>query len=457
MLNKLPAVKQGELIRTGQASVSEVLEAHIESIDQSEQLINAFVTLDVEGSRKKAIELDNQKTKHHPEQPLYGLPVGIKDHNQVAGLPCTFGSLAFQDYIPDFDAAHVSNIRQAGAIILGKTNMPEFGHGRYGGQTDNLLCGLTRNPWNTEKTASSSSGGAAAALAANFVSLADGSDIAGSIRGPAGWCGLYGLRPTSGVVPAWPKVDPLDGTSVIGPMARTIDDLALLFAAMRGPHHAPLYETPEHFNSESFDPSNLRIAWCMNPGGSNTCDAVMDTLSPLKTMLIESGAKVTETEPDLAGLHQAQAILRRFGLLVNHEKMILEHEDLISPEIRKALERAQALSKVEIVDAIRVRDQAVHTITSFFTDYDLMIWPTSTQLPFDAEAKEIHEDWTPIELTPVLQLPALSVPVAMTPDSMPCGVQFIGPKRSDLKLIELAKILEPEIGFVGRYSAMEMD
>lgn len=450
MLNKLSASHQSRLIRKREVSAREVLDAHISAIADRNADVNAFVSLDYEGAIRKADQLDAMVAQGDFAGPLHGLPIGIKDMAPVAGMPCTYGSLAYRDHIPDHDAVHVSNLRNAGAIILGKTNTPEFGQGRYGGQTDNKVAGLTRNPLNLEKTVSSSSGGSAAAVAAHFVALADGSDIAGSIRGPAAWCGLYGLRPSSGVVPVWPKIDPFTGTDVIGPMARTISDLSLFFDALYNPHSAPLHDVPDRLVNGSWNLDGLRIAWCMKPNGAKTSDAVIQANEPLKKTLMDAGAHVEETEPELKDVFQAQGILRSFGTLLKRGEDLDANPDLYSEELQTSISRARSLTIEELVRATRICNRAVQTTLAFFESFDLMIWPTSTQMPFAAEAKtgEISEDWSPLEITPVLQLPALAIPVGRTPDGMPCGVQLIGQKRSDLGLIRVAETLEPLIGFV---------
>ena len=452
MPNRLSATRQIALIRSGEVAARELLEAHIEEIDSRNGLINAFLCVDAEGARSVADRMDQLALQGDFAGPLHGVVVGIKDNAAVARLPCTYGCRAFQHNIPTHDAAHVANLRDAGAIILGKTNMPEFGHGRFGGQTHNALAGLTRNPWNPECTVSSSSGGAAAALAAHFVALADGSDIAGSIRGPAAWCGLYGLRPTPGIVPSWPKSDPLDGIDVFGPMARTADDLSLMFDALRGPRAAPLHDVPDPIDVRGSVLEGLRVAWCMNPAGSNPRNEVLEAISHLKVILTDAGAIVEDAVPDLTGLHAAQAVLRSFGVLRKLGPEIEARPDQFSAELRQALMHGKSLSVNQLAVANRDRDRAVNTMAAFFRRYDVLAWPTSTGLPFPAEAETggITEDWTPIELTPALQLPALAIPVGKTPDGMPCGIQLIGPWRSDLNLIQMARTLEPKIGFIGR-------
>ncbi len=429
MINRLSANEQMKLIRKRDVSAREVLEAHLDEISSRNAKVNAFITIDEDGARQTADHLDAKAKWGEWTGPLHGLPVGIKDTAPVRGMRYTSGSLLYKDRVSDQDAHHVANLRSAGAVILGKTNAPAFGHGRHGGQTDNAIVGLTRNPLDLRKTTSSSSGGSAAALAAHFVALADGSDIAGSIRGPAAWCGLYGLRPTSGVVPFWPKIDPFVGTDVIGPMARTIDDLALFFDALRRPNIAPLHEVPDAISSTSSPFTGLRVAWCMNPDGAKTTNAVLRAINPLKKILTDAGAIVEDVQPVLSGLHAAQSTLRCFGFRVNRGAELEANRHLCSDEILVTLDRANALTADEVVEAQRTRNRVIVRITQFFEAYDIMVWPTSTHPPYDAEAMaaDIKEDWKPLELTPVLEIPALTIPVGTTLDGMPCGAQLIGP------------------------------
>ncbi|MEM9605724.1 MAG: amidase [Pseudomonadota bacterium] len=443
-LNRLSASEQVERMRRREVSVQTVLEAHLDEIARREPTINAFVTVDADRARCRAEALDRAAARGDTLGPLFGLTVGIKDGAPVAGLRWTRGSEAYADVTAEVTALHVANLEDAGAIVLGKTNLPELGHGRYGGQTDNAVAGLTRNPLDPSKTVSSSSGGSAAALAAHFVALADGSDIAGSIRGPAAWCGLYGLRPTPGVVPNWPKADPFEGTDVVGPMARTARDLALMFDAMRGPRMAPLYTVPAPVSVSESPFQGLRVAWCLRPDGADTSEAVTAALSPLRAQLTRLGAVVRDAEPDLRGLHAAQATLRDVGVVVKHGEAIDANPSGFSPELHAALARGREVTSASLCQSTRVRDRCVHTVHAFFADHDVMVWPTSTRMPFgaDAEAEAIHEDWRPIELTPCLHLPALAVPVGRTPDGMPCGVQLIGPLRADARLLALATALE---------------
>ncbi|WP_291732409.1 amidase, partial [Leisingera sp. F5] len=218
-------------LRARDLSARDVLAAHKTQTEARESTVNAFVTLDWDAAEARAAELDAMAASGAFAGPLHGLPVAIKDCFETKGLRTTWGSRSFEAHVPDFDALHVARLRAAGAVITGKSNTPEF---TFSGQTSNLVAGTTRNPLNPEKTVAGSSGGAAAALAAHMVALADGSDLGGSTRTPAAWCGVVGYRPTPGLIPYDPNPAPFDGLSVPGPMARTLRDLVLMLEAMQG-------------------------------------------------------------------------------------------------------------------------------------------------------------------------------------------------------------------------------
>ena len=236
-----PAVELARLIRARELSAAELLAAVLAGITEANPAVNAIVTLAAEQAAVTARALDAQAARGSFAGPLHGLPIAVKDLAETAGIRTTFGSPLFASYVPDFDAPHVARLKQAGAVVIGKTNTPEFG---AGSQTFNRVFGPTRNPYDTRLTPGGSSGGAAAAVAAGLIPFADGSDLAASVRNPASFCGLVGLRTTPGLVPG----DPFDPLGVVGPIARTAADAALLLAGMCGtipgcPWPAPLRRT----------------------------------------------------------------------------------------------------------------------------------------------------------------------------------------------------------------------
>ena len=258
----LSATELARLIRTREVSCEEVMRAHLEQIERVNPTVNAIVTLLPERALDGARTADRAITSGQPIGPLHGLPVAHKDLLVTKGIRTTFGSPIYQDFVPDTDAILVERLRAAGAITIGKTNTPEFG---AGSQTFNPVFGATRNPWDTTKTCGGSSGGAAVALACGMVPLADGSDFGGSLRNPASFCNIAGFRPSAGRVPTWPTVNAWFSLPVLGPMARTVEDLALMLSAIAGPDaRAPIsIDEPGSTFARPLarDFRGLRVAW----------------------------------------------------------------------------------------------------------------------------------------------------------------------------------------------------
>jgi amidase len=261
-LGATPAVDLARMIRSRELSATELLAAVLARIEAVNPPVNAIVTLAPEPARAVAADLDARAARGSFAGPLHGLPIAIKDLAETAGIRTTFGSPIFASYVPDFDAPHVALLKQAGAVVIGKTNVPEFG---AGSQTFNPFFGPTRNPYDTWLTPGGSSGGAAAAVATGMIPFADGSDLAASVRNPAAFCGVVGLRTTPGLVPA----DPFDPLHVVGPIARTAEDAALLLAGMCGPDPGLPLARPDPAGSFlDLRPASLRglrVAWTFNP------------------------------------------------------------------------------------------------------------------------------------------------------------------------------------------------
>jgi len=264
----LSATELTRLIRTREVSCEEVMRAHLEQIERVNPMVNAIVTLLPERALDGARMADAAIASGQPVGPLHGLPVAHKDLLVTKGIRTTFGSPIYQDFVPDTDAILVERLRAAGAITIGKTNTPEFG---AGSQTFNPVFGATRNPWDLTKTCGGSSGGAAVALACGMMPLADGSDFGGSLRNPASFCNIAGFRPSAGRVPSWPTVNAWFSLPVLGPMARTVEDLALMLSATAGPDaRAPIAinESGSVFAGPlARDFRGLRVAWSRDLGG----------------------------------------------------------------------------------------------------------------------------------------------------------------------------------------------
>jgi amidase len=440
-----PATDLARLIRSREVSAAELLEAHAVRIAERNGDINALVSLDLDAARRAARLLDARAAAGDFAGPLHGLPVAIKDIFPTAGLRTTWGSRAFANHVPDADALHVARIRAAGGVIVGKSNTPEFA---YGGQTENAVHGLTRNPHDLTRTVAGSSGGAAAALASGMVALADGSDLGGSTRSPAAWCGVTGMRPTSGVIPYRPCVAPFDGLSTVGPMARTIADLALFLSVMAGPDPADPMSAGlvriDYTGPLDRDLTGLRLAWSMTPCGAATDPRVVAALTPARAVLEGLGCIVEEACPAIDDLLEVQHTLRAWSALVEAGPLVEAHGDTIGPELRRAVDAGRALRIEDLARVERLRAQGWERVLAFFTRYDAMVWPTTCGLAFsaDMDMDDVTEDWRPAELTPCLELPALSVPFGRTPDGLPAGLQLIGPRFADFGLLQIALAIE---------------
>src|SRR4249920_3396466 len=302
-----PAIELAGLIRSRELSAAELLAAVLARIGEVNSGINAIVTLAAEQAAATAAGLDAQAARGSFAGPLHGLPIAVKDMAETAGIRTTFGSPIFASFVPSFDAPHVALLRQAGAVVIGKTNTPEFG---AGSQTFNPVFGPTRNPYDPRLTPGGSSGGAAAAVAACMIPFADGSDLAASVRNPASFCGLVGLRTTPGLIPG----DPLDALGVVGPIARTAPDAALLLAGMCETDPGLPMARPDRPNDFlGLRPASLhglRVAWTFDLGDLPVQPEVRSVLSAARDRLEQAGCEVTDEAPDLSDADEVFQVLR---------------------------------------------------------------------------------------------------------------------------------------------------
>jgi amidase len=352
----------------------------------------------------------------------------------------------------------------AGAISLGKTNVPEWGAGSH---TVNPVFGATRNPWDLTRTAGGSSGGAAAALAARMVCLADGSDLGGSLRNPASFCGVVGLRPSPGRVPDWPFAEVADVLGVSGPMGRTVADVALLLAVQSGPDpRAPLaLDAPP---PPLADPSGvlalldrdlrgLRVGWSPDLGLPVDPD-VRAALAPARQVLADLGWQVTDAAPDLSGADEAFRTLRAFRFARGFADLLRDHPDQIGPNVTWNTERGLEVTAADLRRAAALQAEVAVRVTEFFAEFDLLACPVSQVAPFDVEADWVRSvdgvpqhtylDWmASCYLISVTGLPAVSVPVGCTAAGLPVGLQLVGPRRSDWDLLAAARAVEAAAGY----------
>ena len=438
------------LIRGRRVSVREVMSAFLERIDRVNPKINAICTLrpSIE-LLKEAQRADDAFSKREATGSLHGLPIAVKDLALTKGLRTTYGSLIYKDFIPDQDQLFVERIKNAGAIIIGKTNTPEFGAGSH---TFNKVFGITRNPYNLDKSAGGSSGGAAAALAAGMVPLADGSDLGGSLRNPAGFCNVVGFRPSPGRVPSWPTRNAWSLLAVEGPMARSVKDVALLLSVMAGPDPRVPISIDESGNRFlkplERDFSNTRISWSpdlrqfvIEPEVIGVCEKALSAFQDI-------GCNVDQAEPDFSGSMDIFQTLRAL-IFADREEDYLKHRDLMKDTIIWNIEKGLNLSTQDINQAVMLRTELFQRVYEFFEKYDFLVLPTAQVLPFDVENEWVHEidgiemetylDWMSICCVITLTgLPVISVPCGFSSEGLPVGIQIIGKHHQDFKVLQIA-------------------
>ncbi|MFT3864390.1 MAG: amidase [Solirubrobacterales bacterium] len=451
-----------DLIAARELSAVEVLEAHLARIDAVNPQVNAIVTLVPERALAEAAELDARAARREPLGLLHGLPVAIKDLMDTAGIRTTYGSPIFADHVPDRDALIVRRLCAAGAVVVGKTNSPEFGAGSH---TFNEVFGATRNPYDLGRSSGGSSGGAAAALAAGMVPIADGSDLGGSVRNPASFCNVVGLRPSPGRVASTRPGNAWDPMSLLGPMARSTDDAALLLAAISGPDpRAPLSLDQDPAPFASLAPRELtgaRIAWSDTVDGLPIDPAVSAALAGARELLEAAGATIVPIEPDLSGADQTFETFRSFEFFSSHGPEVREHPELTKPEVVQDVGWGAALTADQLAEAGRLRTDLFRRVGALLADYDALAMPTVQVPPFPVEWRypetvagiemEKYYTWmrscTRISAT---NLPALSVPAAFTDGGLPVGLQLVGSHNQELRLLELTASIERELGASAR-------
>jgi len=453
-----PAVALREMLRGKVISPVELIEIFLERIEKINPAINAYVTLVPEIALEKARKAESAIMRGDEIGLLAGLPVSIKDVVPTAGIRTTYGSKLYENLVPAEDALVVERIKEAGGIILGKTNTPEFA---AGASTFNQVFGITRNPWNTAFTVGGSSGGAAASVAAGIGPLAQGSDLGGSLRIPATFCGVVGLRPSPGRVPKYPNELNWDDLSVQGPIARTIPDTALFLDAMCGPDSRSPVSLPREevtFLQAAQNPEakKLKIAWSDNLNLTPVDPVVLREARKAMDIFRNLGGDVVEDCPDFAGARETALILRgvRFVALYGEQyQNNPEFRRWVNPLVTGNIDYGLKLSVEEIAWAHRQRSEIWNRVRAFFDRYDLLLTPTAPLPPFLAEVKFPTEiagqpmanylDWA--MLTYAITLtghPAVSVPCGWTGNGLPIGVQIAGRHHGEVALLKAAAAYE---------------
>jgi amidase len=451
----LPATEQAALLRRGELSARELLADSLARIEATNDSVNAIVTLDAEGAERAASVADQAHAAGRLLGPLHGLTFGIKDLHATAGMRTTMGSPVFADHVPDTDELLVARMRAAGAVIVGKTNTPEFGAGSH---TFNAVFGLTRNPYALEKSAGGSSGGSAVALACGMVSLADGSDMGGSLRNPASFCNVVGHRPSAGRVPTWPTQDPWFTLPVQGPMGRTVADAALLLSVQAGPDPRVSMALPEpgsiFTGALPTRLDGMRIALSHNLGGAVVVDdEVASVVDAQAEVLSELGATVVRDCVDFTGAREVFLTMRALNYLQLFGALVESAPQLVKATIQSDVARGRELSGSDVARTYGLRAALYNRVQAFFAEYDALVLPSCQTVPFDADLEYPasvggvptvdYLGWMQAAyLVSVTECPATDVPAGFSADGLPIGVQIVAPHRDDLRALGIAHAME---------------
>ena len=449
------ATELARLMSTRELSAREVMTAHLEQIERLNPRINAIVAkLDDEQCLELADAADRRAASGAVLPPLHGLPIAFKDLQPAVGFPYTRGSPIYKDAMPAEDSILVERLRNAGALPIGKTNVPEFGMGSH---TYNKVYGTTRNPYDLTKSAGGSSGGAGAALAAGLLPIADGSDLGGSLRNPGNFNNVVGMRPTVGLVPTMPTTFPLLGFSVNGPLARTVPDVALLLSVMAGPD-------PRDAGCDPSDPSvfrralerdirGTRVAWCPDLGGLPLDDRVRAVLDAQRRTFEDLGCIVEDAYPDLREADSIFLTIRAFRSAATYGPLLDQYRDQLKPEAVGEIEAGRALTSTAVADAMVRHAQLLERMRRFQERYEFTLCAVNQVPPFDATldwpkeidgvAMEHYVAWmkSAYWVTATFR-PAISVPAGFTPEGLPVGIQIVGRHREDFALLQFAHAFE---------------
>ncbi len=448
----LSAVDLAARIRRKEVSARDVMGAHLARIDRLNPKVNAIVTLVAERAMADAARADEAAAKGGALGVLHGLPVAHKDLVDTAGIRTTKGSRFFQDHVPVRDDLIVTRMRAAGAITVGKTNTPEFG---AGSQTFNSVFGATRNPYDVTKTCGGSSGGAAVALACGMVPIADGSDVGGSLRNPAAFCNVVGLRPSPGRVPT--ETHGWSPLPVSGPMARSVADVALFLSAIAGPDpRSPLtiHEDPARFRASlerTF--TGVRVAWWKGLGGIPVEAEIRSVVDTNRRVFESLGCITEDAEPDFSGVAEAFSVLRYAANYAQHAPLVRERPEWVKDTIKYEVAEAERLTAADVGRALERQARMYQQSREFFERYDYFVLPVTQVAPFDINvpyptsiagtAMTNYIDWMrACWYVTFMSNPAISVPAGFTAAGLPVGIQIVGRHHDEWSVLQLAHAFE---------------
>jgi amidase len=451
----LSARETVSMLRAREVTPRECVEAALRRIEEVDGSVNALPTLCPERALEHAARVS-------PDTPLAGLPIAIKDLVEVAGVRSTFASPIFADNVPERSDLMVERLERRGGIVLAKSNTPEFG---AGGNTFNEVFGETRNPWDLSRTSGGSSGGSAAALASGQIWLATGSDLGGSLRTPAGFCGVVGVRPSPGRVGHGPSFLPFGTMSVEGPMGRTVADAALMLDAMSGyePGDPLSLEAPEQpFLAAAAEPGlPVRVAYSPDLGVTPVAAEVREVCARAVEQLTGAGVEVEHAEPDLSAAPETFHVLRAAGFVADLGDLYGTDRDRLKDDIIWNIEAGLELDAARIARAELARGRLFQEMSAFLSSHELLLCPSACVAPFDVATRWVREvegvaldtyiDWLRISSAITLtSCPVVALPCGFTRDGLPVGMQLVGRPRGEWRLLQAAAAVEQVFGVAGQ-------
>ena len=465
-LIQMTATEVAARLAAGDVSPVELVDAAAARIEAVNPAVNALPILCLDEARDRAVDMTDHPPPVLERGPLWGIPIAVKDYNDLAGVRTTYGSPIFADNVARRSDATVARLEASGAIPIGKSNVPEWA----GAHTFNPVFGHTRNPWNGMRSAGGSSGGSGVALATGMVWLATGNDLGGSLRVPASFNGVVGLRPSPGRVPRSSRLPAFDTLWVEGPMGRNVADVALMLdgGSGRSPEDPLSFDSAGPSLSQALnDPTAAprRVAFSPDLGVVPMEPEVAEICAAAAQGFAATGAEVRHDTPDFSGVIEAFQTLRAVLIAVMMEDLLKTHREQIAPEIIWNIEKGLAVSNAELLEAERVRWRLAKEVTAFFERYDLLLCPTVSVPPFPMEQRYVETiagqptrtyiDWIAITFAVTMTAcPALSLPVGYTGSGLPVGLQVIGPPRAEAELVRACRHMEAELGLA---SAVPID
>ncbi|MEO9188540.1 MAG: amidase family protein [Acetobacteraceae bacterium] len=459
----LQAVEARRLIGQRSLAPSELLESCIARIEAVDPAVNAMVARDYAGARMAARVADEAVARGDALGLLHGLPVAVKDLDDAAGLPTTFGSPIFRDNIAATDSHMVAGLRGAGAVVLGKTNTPEFG---AGANTRNVVHGVTGNPFDPSRSAAGSSGGSAVALATGMVPIATGSDTGGSLRNPASFCGIVGFRPTPGLVPSERRLFGWSPLPVLGPMARTVPDLCLMLAAMVSDdpsdplattvYGAAVRRAEDFARPAPVDLSRLRVALTPDFGFAPTERHIAEVFVEKTDLFRHMFHRAEDTTPDCTGADEAFEVIRALNFLAAHAEKVRTRPDEVGPNVHANVAEGLRYSAADVARAFALQTALYRRWQDFFGGFDVILTPSITISPrpwrelypaeIDGRKTRTYFHWLALAYAVTLAgHPALSLPVGLDRAGMPFGLQIVGPRGGDAFVLSVAAALEARL------------